>query len=103
MYSPDAVIDALELVEALNKKFKKYNFKSFDKTQYWKETDAHSSEILMKDGDNYIYLAELTNYDNCFPYLQYSGVRYAGIEKMLNIYRRGYVMRRLLLKLLEQH
>jgi hypothetical protein len=93
MYSPDAVIDALELVEALNKKFKKFSFKSFDKTQYWKETDAHSSEILMENDGNYIYLAELTNYDNCFPYLQYSGVRYAGIEKMLNIYRRGYVMR----------
>ena len=67
MYSPDAVIDALELVEALNKRFKKYTFKSFDKKQHWKETDSHSSEILMNDGDSYIYLLELTNYDNCFP------------------------------------
>ena len=96
MYSPDAVIDALELVEALNKRFKKYTFKSFDKKQHWKETDSHSSEILMNDGDSYIYLAELTNYDNCFPYLQYNGVRYVGIEKMLNIYRRAYVMRPLI-------
>lgn len=93
MYSPDALIDAVDLVNALNKKFKKYSFKSFDKTQYWKESDAHSSEILMENDGNYIYLAELTNYDNCFPYIQYGGVRYAGIEKMLNIYRRAYVMR----------
>lgn len=93
MYSPDALIDAVDLVNALNKKFKKYSFKSFDKTQYWKESDAHSSEILMENDGNYIYLAELTNYDNCFPYIQYGGVRYVGIEKMLNIYRRAYVMR----------
>ena len=30
------------------------------------------------------------------PYLQYNGVRYVGIEKMLNIYRRAYVMRPLI-------
>lgn len=94
MYSPDAVMDAVDLANALKKKFKKYEFVSFMKTQHWKEVDAISAEVLIKNGDEgYTYLAELTEYNNCFPYLQYGGVRYAGIEKMLNIYRRSYVMR----------
>lgn len=94
MYSPDAVMDAVDLVNALKKKFKKLDFISFMKTQHWKEVDYLSVEILIKNGDEgYTYLAELTEYNNCFPYLQYAGVRYAGIEKMLNIYRRSYVMR----------
>ena len=94
VYSPDAPIDAVDLVKELKKRFKKFKFISNDKLQYWKETDARSSEVLIENDNNtYTYLLELTNYDNCFPYLQYGGIRYVGIEKMLNIYRRSYVMR----------
>ena len=94
MYSPDAIIDAIDLVNALNKKFKKLKFTSVSKKQYWKETDSHSVDILLDNGDEgFVYFAEITEYDNCFPYLQYSGTRYVSIEKMINVYRRSYVMR----------
>jgi len=96
IYSPDIAVSSTELYDLLNAKYPTYTFTINSKYYSWKEVDHYSIEILgslKEEPDKKVLLLEMTDHDKCMPYVQYNGVRYCTLERMLYQYRRAYVMR----------
>lgn len=83
VYSHHAKIDSSELVEKLNKKFKKSKFYVIERVQYWKGSDVNNFLVIAElPSIKPRVLVRYTQYSSCMPYIKHKGLRYATIDRI---------------------
>lgn len=88
-----------ELMPLLEKRFRDANFKLVEKILYWKDIDSENYTIMFnKNGSKYLPLITFTKANECMPYVQYRGVRYATIDRLKYNYFRAVSLHKILYK-----
>jgi hypothetical protein len=104
VYTTDAVKYSAELLQQLTRKYPSLNFKRQEKIRYWLNADSINYTINVSKGNNLKYndIITFTNYQNCMPYIQYNGIRYATIDRMKHILYRATALQKVF-PLIDEH
>ena len=86
VYSMNPDYHANNLLNVLKDKFPKTNFMLYKRQKLWKEHEDLETIIAVKLQNKVNNLITITQHDNCMPYIQYNGIRYATLDRLKYLY-----------------
>ena len=76
----------LQLMNLLQTTHPETKFISYKRNMLWKEHEDLETIIAVKSNDKVNNLITITQHDNCMPFIEYNGIRYATIDRMKYLY-----------------
>jgi hypothetical protein len=86
VYSMNPDYHNLELLKVLRNKYPEAEFISYKRSVLWREHEDLETIIAVKLNNKVDNLITITQHDNCMPYIQYNGIRYATIDRLKYLY-----------------
>ena len=86
VYSVNPTSHEDKILKLLKDKFPKKELVSYKRLMFWREHEDIETVIGVKEGKQVNNIITITQHDNCMPYVQYNGIRYATIDRLKYLY-----------------